>query len=154
MTKEELTIHAEMLRNYYLDIPGKQNVFVIQPFIRGVDRHKDLMMEESISLVKTLEWLVIDSIAVGLRSFQKPLVYGSGSLERIKSKLDELPYVKVIFISTYKLKPLQIMNLENYFGLPVLDRYNLVLQIFDRHARTADARLQIDLAQIPYLKAK
>ena len=41
--------------------------------------------------------------------------------------------------------------MQKSFGVPVLDRYNVVLQIFQRHCRTKEAKLQVSLAEIQYL---
>jgi len=46
----------------------------------------------------------------------------------------------------------QRLQLEATFEVPVIDRYNLVLQIFLQHAATREARLQVSLAEIPYLR--
>lgn len=59
-----------------------------------------------------------------------------------------------MFISTYRLHMTQRAILEQRFGCPVFDRYNVVLQIFQRHARTKEAKLQVALAEIPYLMAR
>ena len=44
-----------------------------------------------------------------------------------------------------------LFKLQESFGVPVLDRYNVVLQIFHRHSRTKEAKLQVSLAEIQYL---
>ena len=44
-----------------------------------------------------------------------------------------------------------LFKLQESFGVPVLDRYNVVLQIFQRHSRTKEAKLQGSLAEIQYL---
>ncbi len=51
--------------------------------------------------------------------------------------------VSAIFVSTYRLSSKQRGIMEEVLEKPVLDRYNIVLQIFKRHARTKEARLQV-----------
>jgi len=57
-------------------------------------------------------------------------------------------------VSTYRLSGTQRVELERELGIPVLDRYNVVLQIFHRHARTKEAKLQVALAELPYLRSR
>ncbi len=52
-------------------------------------------------------------------------------------------FVSAIFVSTYRLSSKQRGIMEEVLEKPVLDRYNIVLQIFKRHARTKEARLQV-----------
>ncbi len=73
----------------------------------------------------------------------------------LKERVNSFPHVTVVFVSTYRLRPSQRASLEDLFeGIAVVDRYSLVLQIFQRHARTREARLQVSLAEIPYLKQR
>jgi 50S ribosomal subunit-associated GTPase HflX len=50
------------------------------------------------------------------------------------------------------IKSLQNSELEDVFGVPVYDRYMIVIQIFQEHAVTKEAKLQIAMAEIPYLR--
>ena len=132
-------------------------VFVIQPFLRfGVASKKDtnqqLMLEESIALVNTLGWKVVDHTCVGLNSFIKPFLFGSGKLADIESIISTNEKITAVFISMYQLTTTQRLELEKRFMVPVIDRYCLVLQIFYQHAQTQESRLQVALAEIPYLK--
>lgn len=43
-------------------------------------------------------------------------------------------------------------ELEKAFGLPIYDRYSIVLQIFKERAKTYEAKLQVAFAEVPYLK--
>lgn len=49
------------------------------------------------------------------------------------------------------LTPSQQRNLQNQLEVPVWDRTNLILEIFDRRARTKEARLQVESANLQYL---
>lgn len=49
------------------------------------------------------------------------------------------------------LGPAQVRNLENDFGIKVIDRTELILDIFAQHARTREGKIQIELAQLVYL---
>ena len=55
-------------------------------------------------------------------------------------------------INVDMLTPLQQSELSAFFGVPVYDRYNIVLLIFKLYAKTKEAHLQIALAEIPYIR--
>lgn len=74
---------------------------------------------------------------------------GSGKVEEIKNWAEELGADLVLF--DQNLTPTQQRNLERKLELPTLDRTQLILDIFARHARTREGKLQVELAQLSYL---
>lgn len=74
---------------------------------------------------------------------------GSGKIEEIAAFVTANKINIAIFDD--ELSPSQIRNIENKLGCRVLDRTNLILDIFARHARTSHARTQVELAQYQYL---
>lgn len=75
---------------------------------------------------------------------------GKGKLEEIKIYVDENEIDMVIFDD--ELSPTQLRNIEAILkGVKVLDRTNLILDIFANRARTAHAKTQVELAQYQYL---
>ena len=82
--------------------------------------------------------------------FPNPTTFvGKGKLEEIKTFIDEHEIKLVIFDD--ELGPSQLRNLEKYLECKILDRSNLILDIFASRARTAHARTQVELAQYQYL---
>ncbi len=73
----------------------------------------------------------------------------SGKLEEIKEYIDLHEIDLAIFDDD--LSPSQAQNLERKLKIKVLDRSNLILDIFANHAQTAQARTQVELAQLQYL---
>lgn len=73
---------------------------------------------------------------------------GRGLVDEIKKELEALGGNCVIFDDT--LAPAQQRNLEEAFGFKVIDRPILILDLFATRARTAAARLQVELAQLEY----
>ncbi len=55
-----------------------------------------------------------------------------------------------LLVAEASLSPAQARNLEEIAGIPVMDRTQVILEIFDRHARTKEARVQVELAQLRY----
>ena len=74
---------------------------------------------------------------------------GSGKLEEIGSYIAEHEIDLAIFDD--ELSPSQIRNIENALKCRILDRNNLILDIFAKRARTSHARTQVELAQYQYL---
>jgi GTP-binding protein HflX len=74
---------------------------------------------------------------------------GSGKIEEIGDFVSENKINIAIFDD--ELSASQIRNIENKLGCRVLDRTNLILDIFARRARTSHARTQVELAQYQYL---
>ncbi|MFP4060577.1 MAG: GTPase HflX [Bacteroidales bacterium] len=74
---------------------------------------------------------------------------GSGKLKEIVSFVNENEIDLVIFDD--ELSPSQLRNIERELKCKVLDRTNLILDIFARRARTAHAKTQVELAQYQYL---
>lgn len=74
---------------------------------------------------------------------------GSGKLEELVQLRDKLGVTLVVFDED--LTPTQVRNLEKAFDRRVLDRSGLILQIFSEHARTAQAKAQVDLARLEYM---
>jgi len=74
---------------------------------------------------------------------------GTGKLEEIRLYVQEHEPDMVIFDD--ELSPSQIRNLENTLNVKILDRSNLILDIFASRAQSAQAKTQVELAQMQYL---
>lgn len=74
---------------------------------------------------------------------------GSGKVLSLAKACDETGVETVIFDN--ELSPAQLRNLEKALGRKVLDRTQLILDIFARRARTREGKLQVELAQLQYL---
>ncbi len=74
---------------------------------------------------------------------------GSGKLQEIKNYIEEQEIGLVVFDD--ELSPSQLRNIEKFLGCKILDRTNLILDIFAQRARTAHAKTQVELAQYQYL---
>jgi len=74
---------------------------------------------------------------------------GSGKLEEIKAYV-EAEEIDIVVLDD-ELSPSQLRNIEKELKRKILDRSNLILDIFARHAKTAQAKTQVELAQLQYL---
>jgi len=82
--------------------------------------------------------------------FPNPKTYvGTGKLDEVKQYIDEHTIDTVIFDD--ELSPAQIRNIEKILDCKILDRTNLILDIFAQRAQTSYARTQVELAQCEYM---
>ncbi|XP_014251006.1 putative GTP-binding protein 6 [Cimex lectularius] len=131
-------------------------VFIIQPYIKwGPQKLRnttpELQLEESVALVKTLPgWKVVDTKIMSTISFDKKAFFNSGNLTMLSQLVNKRKEITAVFINVKHLQLHQHLALENTFGIPVFDRYGIVINIFKRHAKTKEAKLQVALAQLPY----
>jgi GTP-binding protein HflX len=112
--------------------------------------------EQAKEYLEELEFLVATAGAETVKSFtqklQKPdraTFVGSGRLEDIKAFVTEEEVDMVVFDD--ELTPSQLRNIENELQVKILDRNNLILDIFAGRAQTAQAKSQVELAQLQYL---
>lgn len=82
--------------------------------------------------------------------FPNPKTFvGPGKLQEIKNYIDENDIGLVIFDD--ELSPKQLRNIEAELKVLILDRTNLILDIFAKRAQTANAKTQVELAQLQYM---
>ncbi len=107
-------------------------------------------MQELLQLVRAAGASVVDVITQ-TRSEPDPATYvGKGKLEEIKQSLEANEADMVVFNAT--LKPAQINNILDVLEKwKVLDRVELILDVFAQHARSREGKLQVELAQLTYL---
>ena len=92
---------------------------------------------------------VIGSVIQSREALDPATVIGRGKVDEIRNWAAEVGAEVVIF--DRNLSPTQQRNLERGLDVRVLDRTQLILDIFARHARTREGRLQVELAQLSYL---
>ena len=80
------------------------------------------------------------------------LFIGSGKAEEIGARLAEAAAGMVLF--DHELSPIQQRNLYRLWNLPVMDRTELILDIFARRARSHEGKLQVELARLEHLSAR
>lgn len=106
------------------------------------------LLEELEELVSTLGIPVIDRMLVFHREAHARLLLGSGKAAEIADRVKREKLDVVIFDN--ELSPSQQRNWEDLTGVAVLDRQEVILDIFARRAQTREARLQVELAQLEY----
>ena len=106
-------------------------------------------MDELRELASSAGAQVVDTVTQKLQKPTAPYYIGRGKAESIKESFKDQLVTSVIFDD--ELSPAQGRNLENLLARKVLDRTQLILDIFAQRARSREGRLQIELAQLQYL---
>lgn len=106
-------------------------------------------LEELISLGRTAGGNVVETITQNRNRIHPATYIGEGKMEEIKQEVEKLDIDLVI--SNDELSPGQLRNLSNFLGVRIIDRSQLILDIFARRAKTKEGKLQVELAQLEYM---
>lgn len=114
--------------------------------------HRDLAeaeLDELEELARTLGTTVVDRRLLSLREPHPATFLRGGAVETLTVSIAALGSPAVLVNDP--LTPRQQRNLEQAWGVPVLDRTEVILAIFARRATTAEGRLQVEMAQLEHL---
>ncbi|XP_057193792.1 putative GTP-binding protein 6 isoform X2 [Triplophysa rosa] len=135
-------------------------IFIVHPDVKWGSKKQylttaALQMDEAVGLVNTLQnWTVIDKIILSTKTPEKKKIFGKGNFQTLTEKIRATAGVTAVFVNVERLSPSSEKELQEAWGVKVLDRYSLVLHIFRCNARTKEAKLQISLAEIPLLRSR
>ena len=128
---------------------------MLHPDIRGGTRRHtpENALAEAVALAAALPGLdVAGAEIVRLPRAQPGLLFGSGKIEELKSRLTEQDIGLVLVDGP--VTPVQQRNLEKEWGVKLLDRTGLILEIFADRARTREGVLQVELAALSYQRTR
>src|ERR1700723_1387718 len=106
-------------------------------------------LEELHELAESAGAKIAGSILQVREQLDPATLVGRGKLDEIRAEA-ELRHVPLV-IGDHNLTPVQLRNMEKGIGTRVIDRTQLILDIFAMHARTREGQLQVELAQLNYL---
>lgn len=106
-------------------------------------------LDELSFLVETAGGIVEKRFTQKMQKPERSTFVGTGKLEEIAAYVQSEEIDIVVFDD--ELSPSQLRNIENVLKIKILDRSNLILDIFARRAQTAQAKTQVELAQLQYL---
>ena len=138
MTELKSTVRADL----------REKSILVGVLLPESDVSMDDPLEEIRGLAKTAGLIVVGSM---LQKRQQPDIatyIGSGKVEELKSLVEAHEADLVVFDND--LGPAQTRNLEKLLGVKVVDRTEVILDIFATRARTHEAHLQVELAQLEY----
>jgi GTP-binding protein HflX len=131
-----------------------ENTLKQRALIAGVYRssqEKNECIEHLSELERLLDTLGFDTVGQVpclVKKFESSTYIGSGKLEEIHEMIKATE--ATIFIIDDEISPAQQRNLEKLFAVPVIDRTEVILEVFSKHAKTKEAKVQIELAKIRY----
>jgi GTP-binding protein HflX len=108
-------------------------------------------LDELDRLLYTCDVKGIVKVFTTLRKIVAGTYFGSGKLEEIRLQAEASVPPIDLFVMDVELSPRQMQNIEKILGKPVLDRAAIILEIFSRHARSREAKTQVELAKLQYV---
>jgi len=105
-------------------------------------------LDELERLCDTYGLETIQKLAIPLKKMDAGTFFGSGKLDELLQLCEEKKID--LLVSDDELSASQQRNLEEFFKRPIIDRAELIIEIFAQSAKTREARLQIELAKVKY----
>lgn len=128
---------------------------VLHPVITGkakTERSLHAALEEAVGLAQAIQLEVRHAAIAKLQKVTPATYIGKGKVEELAAIIAEQEIT--LAIVDCSLTPVQQRNLETGFGCKVIDRTALILEIFGARARTAEGKLQVELASLTYQKSR
>ncbi len=131
----------------------EENLDAVKVLLVGLDTGEEPdfehSMEELKSLTEAAEKQVTGIITQRMGNVNNAFYIGTGKVEEVREYALQCEAEEVIFDNA--LTPSQMRNLGRELQLPILDRTNLILDIFALRARTKEAKLQVEAARLQYI---
>ena len=144
---EEPTIARDLID---LAPPVERALMVGAPLKRSTDRHHvEEHLEELARLADTAGAEVVGSLTQQLDRPHPGTYLGKGKVDELRQLASDRKASLVLFDD--ELSPAQGNNIEKILGVRVMDRAELILDIFATRARTNEAKMQVELAQLEYM---
>lgn len=146
------------MTDHYMTAPGRKPtgaVFVICPYIvKGTHRVMDphMRLEEAKGLAEAIQLEVKGAEFFKQHIIRSATYLSKGHVEAFAETLKTLE-VNLVCIDA-PISPIQQRNLEKAWNCKVIDRTGLILEIFGARARTAEGRLQVELAALSYQRTR
>ena len=124
---------------------------VLSPVLRNAaagPRTAEARLDEAVGLSRAIDLEVVHGEVVRLSQLRPSTLLGSGAVERLKAVI-EAEEIGLAVVD-WALTPVQQRNLEKEWSCKVIDRRGLILEIFGARARTAEGKLQVELASLSY----
>jgi GTP-binding protein HflX len=115
-------------------------------------RAAEARLAEAVGLAASIGLVVVHDTILPLRTRRPATLLGQGQIETEKLALDA-GHVTVCIVDA-ALSPVQQRNLERAWGVKVIDRTGLILDIFGERAATKEGALQVELAHLDYQKSR
>ncbi len=139
-----------ILKKLHDTAPKKERAVLVGIITPGSSEEQEQeYLEELAFLVDTAGGITEKVFTQKLQKPERATFVGSGKLDEIREYVKAEEIDLVVFDD--ELSPMQLRNIEKELEVKVLDRSNLILDIFARRAQTSQAKTQVELAQLQYL---
>lgn len=124
---------------------------LIDSSIEGSDHY----LQEFIALLKAAFYMPVKVYEQNLKSINKATYIGSGKIAEIYEDLQQNHHKNIkILVCNFDLTAVQQKNMEENLKVQVLDRSYIILKIFELNAKTKEAKLQVEIAKLNYMKSR
>ena len=139
----------------------KEKVLIVIPIINNYKVFKDSFYNkynlenrksETISLVRALNVNVLDDLTIKINKFSSAYLFNKNSLNCILELIQKLK-INLLIID-FQLSPIQQRNLELFFKVKVIDRTQVILEIFSSRAISNEGKIQVELAALNFQKTR
>ena len=139
----------------------KEKVLIVIPIIDNYKIFKDSFYNkrnlenrksETISLVSALNVNVLDDLTIKINKFSSAYLFNKNSLDCILGLIQKLK-INLLIID-FQLSPIQQRNLELFFKVKVIDRTQVILEIFSSRAISNEGKIQVELAALNFQKTR
>ena len=139
----------------------KEKVLIVIPIINNYKIFKDSFYtksnlenrkSETISLVRALNVNVLDVLTIKINKFSSAYLLNKNSLDCILKLIQKLK-INLLIID-FQLSPIQQRNLELFFKVKVIDRTQVILEIFSSRAISNEGKIQVELAALNFQKTR
>ncbi|KAE9599697.1 putative GTP-binding protein, middle [Lupinus albus] len=165
--------HEQHETTSFSDSSQPPKLFVVQPRLRP-EKYLQAKLNEAMCLANSLEeqrdgefytdffdkelppHILVQNPSIKGHKPRADTYFGHGTVDNIKCHLNAVESkgeVDAVFVNTV-LSGVQQRNLERVWNIPVLDRVGLIIEIFNAHAFTKEAKLQAELAALSYKKSR
>ncbi len=117
-----------------------------------VVRDSEARLEEIVGLARAIDLSVVEAVIAPISQIRPATYLGKGKVEEIVGLIGS--HGVDLAILDCALSPIQQRNLEKAWGIKVLDRTGLILEIFGRRAKTKEGALQVELAHLNYQRSR
>ena len=138
-----------------IDPPRNTRAWVLHPDLKSDNSRREPVaaLAEAVALADAMpEMEVVGSDIVPLRALRAGYLFGKGKISEMKA-IFAAEEIELVLIDG-ALTPVQQRNLEEEWGLKILDRTGLILEIFSDRARTREGVLQVEMAALSYQRTR
>ncbi len=144
-----IELENEFAKTYKSPGEEKREKAVLVGVTKGSKREAEESLEELKELARTSNLTIADTIVQRRTAINSRSLLGKGKLSELVAR--SLQSGANLLIFDLELTPAQVRTLTDYTEMKIIDRSQLILDIFARRARTREGKIQVELAQLRYL---